>query len=253
MPLFKKDSVDYYEAQIATDVQIKEAERLSRLNQVYPLSYHQINQFLSYDQDGEPEGWMLFSFEKALRPYRPKSHIAPDTVYTPYPAWGQPRYVKVGYNSHQYHAMLLLKGEDEVPFGSLGNPDPCPLVSAYALCRDPWSDAGIVAHWANLRLESLSGALGGALELQMTVSETDVELQKALRGIGYLASHYEKDLPYLPVREDEQSSHSSALLNGKIKYLRGRSIGEITFKKLLRLRRRQDLGSDFLLPRKKMK
>lgn len=259
MPLLKKDGVDYYESSIQTIVQVKEAVRLSKLNHLYPLSYGQIDNFLTCDQDGEPEGWLLFSFEKLLKPYsKPVWTPGAKPVWTPNEP-PRPRYVRQGYVTQTYQAMLLLKGEDSSPFGCQGNPDPCPQVAVHALCRDPWSDPSIIAAWVNMRLESLSGALGGALELVIRVSETDVALQKALRMNGYLASHCEKDLPYHPMDAEEgyeeipsgYEANNPLQVPKKIRRLQGRSIGEVVFRRLLRIRPRQDLGKDFLSPRKK--
>lgn len=243
MPLLKKDGVDYYEAQLATDVQLKEAERLSRLNHLFPLSYRQITDFLSYNSEGDPEGWLLFSFEKRLT-YQSWGNLNSygTTRYSGYDGCSHPP-MREGYGTQQYHAMLLLRGDEGNPFGFEGNPDPCPKIAVHALCCDPWADMGIVAAWTNLRLESLSGVLGGALELEVEVSETNVALQKALRALGYYASYYEKDLDYHPSYDVDPKK--------KVVRLSGRSMGTITFSRLLRLRPRQDLGKQFLSPRKK--
>ena len=126
-----------------------------------------------------------------------------------------------------YHALLLLAAVWNEPPKSRKSL----YISVEALCRNPWADTAVCASWADMRALSLSRALGGCIEVRFTATEFDLELQLALRGLGYLCEGY---LSGRSFGASDESEDRKLGLHNPAPYL--------DFSKILRLRSRQALN-----------
>lgn len=231
-PVVKYHGVDYYEYRVQSHHQLDTAVRLSKLSQFTPMSHKDLDDFLSYSMDGVREAFLLASIAPAIREAPSRYLWSPDTspIWTPGTppgdSWGTVFAAEFEkYQSQSFEALLLLDCvEDDFDLEA-------PVVSVAALCRDPWSEAAPTASWLDMRLRDASEALGGALELRISVPEADTPLQRELRGMGYFAEDYLPDQTYNPSLPWS------------------RNLGSIRFIKLLRIRDRHLLGRQFLSPK----